>query len=305
MAISTPGTAPGIIRTHPMPPDGFDPRVASPLELRRHGLPQRPGPAVRPDLAARWDEVFSRKLSYITPVFTPVQELVPGIGRPGLPQLDVTVTNPIWSGGVVHATAGRRFGWVTGEWNVPDVAPPANGPGTWYSIAWIGIDGTSDVTQIGTLQSATRDANGLLIKQCYAFYEWWPLSWQAVTNFPVSLGDTMSGLVCLLSPTEASFSMINITQGIHAGFTFTAPAGTASLANQVEWILERPSFNNVTAQLPDFGEIYFDSAVGGRGLDFVVEGGTDTVINMVENGTTVATTTVETPTLIKIAYTGG
>jgi hypothetical protein len=26
--------------------------------------------------------------------------------------------------------------------------------------------------------------------------------------------------------------------------------------------------------------------------------------NMVENGTTVATTTVETPTLIKIAYTG-
>ena len=34
--------------------------------------------------------------------------------------------------------------------------------------------------------------------------------------------------------------MVNITRGIHAGFTFTAPAGAASLANQVEWILERP-----------------------------------------------------------------
>jgi hypothetical protein len=42
------------------------------------------------------------------------------------------------------------------------------------------------------------------------------------------------------------------------------------------------------------------------GLDFVAEGGAaDTVLNMVENGTTVATTTIETPTLIKIDYTGG
>ena len=58
------------------------------------------------------------------------------------------------------------------------------------------------------------------------------------------------------------------------------------------------------AQLPDFGEIYFDSAVGGEGLANVVQAGQDTVINMTENGNTVATTTVETPTLIKIAYTG-
>jgi len=56
--------------------------------------------------------------------------------------------------------------------------------------------------------------------------------------------------------------------------------------------------------LPKFGEIYFDSAMGGRGLDFLADGGTDTAINIVENGTTVATTTIETPTLIRIAYTG-
>lgn len=56
--------------------------------------------------------------------------------------------------------------------------------------------------------------------------------------------------------------------------------------------------------MPKFGEIYFDSAMGGRGLDFLADGGTDTAINIVENGTTVATTTIETPTLIRIAYTG-
>jgi hypothetical protein len=44
--------------------------------------------------------------------------------------------------------------------------------------------------------------------------------------------------------------------------------------------------------------------MGGRGLDYLADAGTDTVINMVQNNVTVATTTVETPTLIKVAYTG-
>jgi hypothetical protein len=115
----------------------------------------------------------------------------------------------------------------------------------------------------------------------------------------------MSGLVCLQSPTEASYSMINITQGTYTGWRyFSAPGSTTSLENQVEWVLERPFVGGAQAQLPNFGEIYFDSAVGGEGLENVVEAGQDTVINMTENGNTVATTTVETPTLIKIAYTG-
>jgi hypothetical protein len=85
---------------------------------------------------------------------------------------------------------------------------------------------------------------------------------------------------------------------------FSAPGSTTSLENQVEWVLERPYVSGAQAQLPNFGEIYFDSAVGGQGLENVVQAGQDTVINMTENGNTVATTTVETPTLIKIAYTG-
>jgi hypothetical protein len=111
----TPG---GSIRTHPLPPDGFNPRAASPLELRRYGLPQRPD---HPELGARWDEVFSRKLTYITPTFRPMQELLPGIERRGRPRQDVvTVTHPFWSGGVVHATGSEAFTWVVGQWNVPD-----------------------------------------------------------------------------------------------------------------------------------------------------------------------------------------
>lgn len=290
------------IRTHSLPPAGFDPRTASPLDLRRYGLPQRPDPRTRPKLATLWEEVFSRKLTHITPTFRPVQELLPGIKRRP-PQQDLTTyTLPFWSGCVVHAPANETFTWVLGQWNVPDVVPAA--PGNWYSLAWIGIDGTADVTQIGTLQSVSADANGNFSKNCYAIWEWWPQSWHAITNLPVNFGDTMLGLICLDSPTEAWFSLINVTSGIHAGFIFDAPSGTASQENQVEWILERPDIGGINPPLPNFGEIYFDHAMGGRGLDFLANGGTDTVLNMVDNGTTVATTTVETPTLIKIAYTG-
>ena len=306
MAASISGTDPGSARPHPLPPEGFDPRTASALELRGYGLPQRPDPATRPALAAAWDDIFSRKLRFITPEFRPAQELIPGTGRQRRPQPEVsTFDHPFWSGGVVHAAAGQMFGWVSGRWNVPDVTPPAAGAGNWNSLAWIGIDGTADVTQIGTVQSVTTDGDGGVSKDCYAVYEWWPQGWTAISNFPVSFGDTVSGLICMLSPTEAEFSLVNVTAGVYTGFrTFSAPVGTVSQENQAEWIFERPGVTGASPQLPNFGEIYFDSAMGGHGLDYLANAGTDTVINMAQNNVTVATTTVETPTLIKIAYTG-
>lgn len=206
---------------------------------------------------------------------------------------------------MVHATGTQKFTWVEGVWNVPDVAPPATGAGNWYSFAWIGIDGTADVTQIGTVQWVSVDSNGKLSKGCYAVYEWWPQGWIMINNFPVSFGDTVNGLICLLSPTNASVNLLNVTTGVHTSFDFTPPAGTVSAENQIEWVFERPGVNGESPQLPNFGEIYFDSAMGGQGLSYLADAGTDTVINMVQNGVTVATTTVETPTLIKIAYTGG
>jgi len=114
----------------------------------------------------------------------------------------------------------------------------------------------------------------------------------------------MIGLVCLESMTDAWVNLVNVTTGVHVSFDFSAPTGSSSQENQIEWVMEHPGVTGASAQLPDFGEIYFDSAMGGRGLDYLADAGTDTVINMVENNVTVATTTVETPTLIKIAYTG-
>lgn len=149
-----------------------------------------------------------------------MQELVPGIERQRRPRQDlVTFTLPTWSGAVVHAPARETFTWILGQWNVRDVAPAAEGQGDWYSLAWIGIDGINDVTQIGTLQPASADAHGNLSKNCYAWHEWWPNSWTAITNLPVSFGDTMQGLVCMESTTEAYVNLLNLTSGMHAGFT--------------------------------------------------------------------------------------
>jgi Peptidase A4 family len=305
MTVSIPGIAPGQIRTHPAPPEGFDARRATPLELILYGLPQRPDPAVMPALAARWNEAFSRPLTYITPTFQPMEEVLPDVGQLDGPQLDANANNSIWSGSVVTTTTADKFKSITGQWNVPDVAPAAAGAGSWYSVAWIGIDGFggNDVCQIGTVQAVTVAANGNVTKSCYAWFEWFPQSWQAITNFPVSMGDTLTGLLCIQSPTEAGFNLLNVTTGAHTGFTFDAPAGTTLVGNTAEWILERPGINGSTAQLPDFGEVYFDSAIASNSTNTAVDAGTGIVLNMVENGATVATTTVETPTLIKVAYT--
>jgi Peptidase A4 family len=293
------------VRTHPLPSARFDPRSASPVELRRYGLPQRPDASIRPGLAALWDEVFSHKLTHITPTFQPVEALLPGIAPRGPLRLELTtVTNPSWSGCVVHAPSGQTFTWVLGQWNVPDVQPPTTGRGKWYSFAWIGIDGISDVTQIGTIQYVSRDGHGHISKKCYAVLEWWPNTWTVIHNFPVNFGDTVIGLICMESTTDAWANLVNVTMGAHISFDFSAPNNIASQENQIEWVMEHPDVKDESPQLPNFGEIYFDSARGGRGLDFLADAGTDTVINMVENNVTVATTTVETPTLLKITYTG-
>lgn len=302
------------VKTHPLPSAHFDPRSASPTELRRYGVPQRPDASIRPELAALWDEILSHELTYLTPTFQPIEELLPGIEAPRGPlrDLELTVTNRTWSGCVVHAPPGQTFTWVVGQWNVPDVQPPAPGSGKWYSFAWIGIDGISDVTQIGTVQYVSRDGDGNIGKQCYAVHEWWSnapgsgdTTWRAINNLPVNFGDTLIGLICMESTTDAWASLINATTGVHVSFDFSAPPNTTSQENQIEWVMEVPAVTDVPQVLPNFGEIYFDSAMGGRGLDFLADAGTDTVINMVDsNNATVATTTVETPTLLKITYTG-
>jgi hypothetical protein len=124
-------------------------------------------------------------------------------------------------------------------------------------------------------------------------------------RFAIDLGkvsgicDAYDALLGALSPSEPALSCRSCRP--NAPFAELVGLSKGSIAD--EYYAER-SGNRGSASPPNFGEIYFDSAQGGHGLDFLADAGTDTAINMVVNGKTVATTTVETPPLIKIAYTG-
>jgi hypothetical protein len=292
------------LKTNSVPPKDFDARQATPSELKSYGLPQRPDEKVFPVLAKQWDKIFSKKVNFITPEFKPMDELLPGLRRTHGP-IDRDVANSnnsIWSGGVVLTTAADTFKSIAGIFTVPDVAPPSSTPGTYWMVSWIGIDGYggNDVCQIGTVQYVTLGANGSITKGCYAWTEWYPLSWVAVPNFPISFGDTISVLLCINSPTQAGFNMYNETTFAHTGFTFNAPAGTTLTGNTAEWIVERPGIGGATSQLCNFGDIYFDGASASTQKNVAHNVGSGLFLNMTEGSSTVALTTLDNQTLIKI-----
>ena len=293
---------PANLKVYALPPKGFDPRGATDATLKSYGLPRRPDAKAFQQLAARWDKIFSKKLTFITPQFVPMEILLPGVKRQHGPIDRANSNSATWSGSVVETTAADTFKSITGLFNVPDVAAPATTAGTYWIVSWIGIDGYggNDVCQVGTVQSVTTAANGAVTKNCYAWTEWFPSSWVAIANFPVNFGDTISALLCIDSSTEAGFNMVNETTGTHVSFTFTAPAGTTLTGNTAEWIVERPGIGGSTSNLAKYGEVYFDSATANTQSGKTFDAGSGILLNMVENTTTVSTTLVENATLIKL-----
>lgn len=53
------------LKAFPLPPDDFDPLKATDATLKYYGLHRRPDPQKHPLLAQRWDEIYSRKLTFI------------------------------------------------------------------------------------------------------------------------------------------------------------------------------------------------------------------------------------------------
>jgi hypothetical protein len=184
---------------------------------------------------------------------------------------------------------------------VPHAYPAPGFAGTEYSSAWLGIDGdgSSDVMQAGT----ETDSDGT----CYAWFEWFPNFSIAISNFPVSPGDVISLVLCATNPTTAWMSIGNLTSKTYTNFAFSAPARTMLVGNCAEAIVERPTVNNVLAQLPRYGEVFFDdtNAYSANGLTCPI--GLGTSISMVaDDGVTVISApTFEADTdAFKVAYAG-
>jgi hypothetical protein len=172
-----------------------------------------------------------------------------------------------WSG---YAETGT-FASVGGSWTVPAVTAGASTTSrsgrfgrqsttsSWYSSAWLGIDGFNDssLIQTGTEEDFTGGA---------AHYSaWWEIlpAAETVIAKPVSAGDAMSATIVETAATETvgatrrskgttehewSITLSDVTQ--HWTFTTTQAYGGAGTS--AEWVMEAPEVNGSIAALADY-----------------------------------------------------
>lgn len=286
------------VRLFQQPPPTFNPITADPRELLVYGFPARPDARTHPHLRAQWERRVTRRYTRVEPEFVRNVGKVHGpVQRPaGI--ANATSTN--WSGSVVFASAGTMCSWIEGEWTVPDPTDPNGGKSSYYSSAWVGIDGdgSPDVLQAGTESSLVNGSSSV-----YAWWEWYPDYEVAISNFPVRAGDTIYCLICATSATTAGIYLTNDNTDQHVSFSVTAPNGTALVGNCAEWIVETPSVGGNPTTLPDYGVVYFDDALAGERNGGSLDGFGGTPITLVNSASTpLSVPTLEKSQLVKLTY---
>lgn len=270
--------------------------------LKRLGIPIKPKGSPSSDAVRIWRNALSRRPEVIAPKLSKRPEIrtYEGIktGRAA-----ASLSN-VWSGGVVMNQTAMQL--VFGQWVVPTVLPPAsagNADGDWWTVAWVGIDGwgSSDVLQCGTGHHVSR-RNGKISTEYFAWYEWFPDNWIQISNFTVQPGDTVSGLITYDGVDQngvqwGTATLNNISRGKLTRVQFRSPTSSAFTGfsgNCAEWVMERPQFSGVPAQVPEFGEIVFTNCLAcSSTATFQASAGTP--VNMVDNtsGKTLSTGLLE------------
>jgi hypothetical protein len=288
------------------PPRGFDPLTASAQDLAQAGFPPRPTDTA---LLARYQRFFNQtkgKFQYVEPTFRVDPTKSTRVNK-GSRMGAGTETYDNWSGGVVYAPSGQSFKWVQGDWIVPNVYPTAQN--TWqYCANWIGLDGdgSGDVCQAGMI-CAVFESGSSITRSIYPWHEWYPSSWVEITNLAISPGDLVTMLICSTQGAGSTTAMIyfgNHTSGVSTSYEITAPSGTKLAGNSAEWIVETPVVNGVLTDMPDYGQVFFSTCEAYLVNGSVVNGGTGNNINLVQNGVTLSTGTLVTPTIIECQYAG-
>lgn len=259
----------------PAPPADFDPTMASQGTLQYYGIPPAPAATAPPEHHASWQKIVAamRKTSHlnieprltnITHGPTQANQLTQAAGS----NAATSQTSPTWSGSVVVDTT-NHFGTIVsgvgtqivGSFIVPAAHQPLNTcTGGWvYSAAWVGIDGfnipgavtSPDVFQAG-VDAAAYCNNGSTASEYYAWIEWYPDNAIIVPSPVVSPGDWIQVTLWPTSTTTGFINIYNASKEISVSYNITAPTGTALIGNTIEWIVERPSINNVYSQLTNY-----------------------------------------------------
>jgi len=202
----------------PFPPPDFKPLKASPTELRKYGLPQRPEGPNQPELLKAWLRLFEEPLTFRRPGLERVSGLIqnPTIQRI-LPSETRVENSPNWCGASIVPSGGHQFVQTFGEWTVPkpELPPPLDqGPrgqsNDYHCVAWIGLDGNrrylnSSLPQIGTEQILTLDKNGVESCQFFAWFQWWArdqvrITREVLTKITIDAGVSVMAMVWAIDP---------------------------------------------------------------------------------------------------------
>lgn len=138
---------------------------------------------------------------------------------------------------------------VNASWTVPTVEVSMDNS---FSAEWIGVGGQFDQTLIQTGTGQDSIGGRALYR---AWYELVPGSVVEINSFSISPGDRITASISLVDPNTNTWSIeINDDTG---GRSFSKNVVHVSSALSAEWIVERPTIENRSEALADFGQVTF------------------------------------------------
>ena len=178
---------------------------------------------------------------------------------------------PNWSGYVAATNLtyqqANSVTAVSGSWVVPMVTGPSSG--TTASCVWVGIDGdgidgNSNVEQVGTAENVVNGRP--------EYFAWWEMysirgqPQQTITGLTVTPGDSITASVqYITSGTYAGqfyLSIVDNSRNEYFSTYETSSQTQTSLAQRscAEWIVEATTVGGSIATLPNFGSVTFTNA---------------------------------------------
>ncbi|KAK8170151.1 peptidase A4 family-domain-containing protein [Phyllosticta citrichinensis] len=183
---------------------------------------------------------------------------------------------PTWSGVALKAPAGVKFTSISATVKVPSfkMVDQSQSGGFNGIVAWVGIDGMSgvsdDVLQGGVLLAVDQVGARLTIPDGKDFIvnaveEWYPADQNQLSQqeFRIRFGHTLELRIEVVTATTGTFTIENVDTKQRLVRPLTAPGGTKSLQNSVEWIVETltDSKTGNAVPPPDFGTLTFADCV--------------------------------------------
>ncbi len=274
------------VQIFPPPPKGFDALAATPKDLARHGLPQRPDPRTQPALAALWEQSARRYQGYkhlkpkLLPADKPTKPVAAGFGL-----------FPLESCGFELFNSAGPITVLSGTWTVPNLnhSPSGSLPNNFRTFFGLGFLDLHVEMTVDTAQNVTT-----LVR----------IHTGAQVALPVRPGDSISATLCLQtnSAGTAFYGLVNETTSQTVNLTIDTGFPPAVTINA--GISRGSQFNGPPDPLARFGVVYFDEIVAFTtgGTKLLTDGTPTTMVD--SSGSTLAIPQRLNDTAFKVIYRG-